>query len=377
MRQLKQPIFVKLKSILGSIIILILLGVIFPLLLIEVVAYVAPTLIPLEISSSIFQTDLLSKVLVPDKELGYKYARNLVDYPVAFEDDQYTYTISTVSFDYKDIGFRDDGLNGEPFAIVVGDSFANCSRVEMDACWVELLEKNLGKDFANMGVLGYGPQQEFRMLTKYGLPLKPKLILWVFFANDLKDAWRFEQFGSVAVRESEFWQNPVRAWLAENSVVYATLSFFWHNRHFFYNLARTDDTIPDDSNLIWWLANTDLSITEVARGFDITQNTILDASRQPYSQRSDVKFVVVIIPFREQVYTSTTLRPRFDDLNNTLVSFLRQNEISVIDLTTALREKAGTEPDLIYFSDDMHLNARGNKIVAELLEQELEMIFGQ
>ena len=115
----------------------------------------------------------------------------------------------------------------------------------------------------------------------------------------------------------------------------------------------------------------------MARGFDITQNMILDASRQSYSQHSDVKFVVVIIPFREQVYTNATLQPRFDNLNNTLISFLQKNEIAVIDLTTALREKAGTEPDLIYFTDDMHLNARGNKIVAELLGQELEMIFDQ
>jgi hypothetical protein len=377
MRQLKQPIFVKLKSILGSIINLIVAGLLFPLLIIEIAADVSPGLIPPEIKSSIFQIDPPYKVLIPDKELGYKYVPDFKNYPVAFGNNQDTYTISTVSLGYSDIGFRDDGFNREPFAVVIGDSFANCAGVEMEACWVELLEERVDKDFANLSVLGYGPQQETRMLTKYGLPLKPKLVLWVFYANDLKDAWRFDQFGSGAARESEFWQNSVQTWLAQNSAVYTTLSFFWYNRFFFLNLLRDDNSKPRNPNISWWLASTDLTIPEVTHGFALTQAIILEAYRQTSVQHNETQFVVVFLPFREQVYANSELQPRFDHLGNSMLDFLQQNEVPVIDLTVPLREKAKAESDLIYFSEDIHLNSRGNEIVAELLEQELEIIFEQ
>ena len=116
------------------------------------------------------------------------------------------------------------------------------------------------------------------MLAYYGLPLKPKLVLWVFFANDLKDAWRFQQFGSGAMKETPFWQNPIRAWLAQHSAVYITFSFFWYNRDFFYRLSQAEKGA--DPGIAWWLANIDPAVPEVAQGLDLTEATILEASRQ-------------------------------------------------------------------------------------------------
>jgi hypothetical protein len=371
---MKQPILKRLRTILG----LMAAGILCPLLMIEVAVYINPNIIPAEIKSSIFQVDPPGKALILDEELGYKFAPDLSDFAVSFEDNQYTYTISTVSLGYDDIGFRDDGLDGEPFAVVIGDSFANCAGVEMDSCWVELLEDETGKDFANLSVMGYSPQQEYRMLAKYGLPLKPKLVLWVLFANDLKDAWRFDHFGSGAARDNEFWQNPARAWLAQNSAVYTTLSFFWYNRDFFYGLARADDDlIASDPNLIWWLSNTNLAVNEVAQGFELFQTIILDASRLTETQHKESKFVVIILPFREQIYASAEQQTQFDNFNKVITDFLQHNGILVLDLTSALREKARTETEPLYYERDIHLNAPGNAIVAKLLHQQLEMVIVQ
>lgn len=353
---------------------LILVSLLFPLLLIEITARLIPGLIPTEIRT-VFQHEQTQdlKGLIPDKELGYKYAPDLVDFVVPFGGDagESAYTVSTVSLGYEGIGFRDNGLTREPFAVIIGDSVANCASVEMQHCWVELLEQKVGQDFANLGVVGYGPQQEERMLAHYGLPLKPKLVLWLFFANDLNDAWRFDQFGSGAATEGKFWQNPGRAWLARHSVVYMTLSFFWYNRHLFSNLAEADNTaVPRDSNLTWWLTYTDLTIPEVAEGFKLTQEAILAANQQTQAKAS--QFVLVIVPFREQVYAPAELQPRLDHLNQALVKFGQQHNIAVLDITKSLREKAKNEADLIYFSKDIHLNPRGNQLLAALLAQELD-----
>lgn len=369
----------------GSTIILILIGILFPLLTIEVAAHLVPSLIPKEIRA-VFQNEQEQtlKGLTSDKDLGYKYAPGLVNFPVPFEGDEAeeTYHISTVSLEYTDVGFRDDGLTGDPsestqgkpFALVIGDSYASCASVEMTECWVELLEHQSGKDFANLGVVGYSPQQELGMLTKYGLSLQPKLVLWVFFANDLNEAWRFDQFGSGGVKEGKFWQNPLKTWLARNSAIYAIGSFFWYNRYLFSNLVKADGvTVPRDSNLVWWLTNTDLDIPEVAEGFALTQETILKARQQTLATDPEAQFVVLILPFREQVYAPATLQPQLDQLNQTLANFCQQHNLTCLDLTSSLRDKAKAETASIYYRQDIHLNVKGNQFVADLLAEALKI----
>jgi hypothetical protein len=364
----------KSKSSPRTTAILILVGILFPLCMIEVATHLVPSIIPFEIQS-VFQNEENQPVkgLVPDTDLGYKYAPNLANFPVPFEGDhaQRTYPVSTVSLGYAAAGFRDDGLNGQAHAVVIGDSYASCASVELADCWVELLEQASGQEYVNLGVVGYGPQQEQRMLAKYGLPLQPELVVWVFFANDLNDAWRFDQFGTGGVTEGKFWQNPVKAWLARNSTVYTLLSFFWYNRYLFYNLVRAgDQTIPRDTNLVWWLTYTDPAVPMVAEGLALTQEALLAASRQ--AERSGAGFAVVIIPYREQVYAAEAFQARMDRINGILVDFCQQHAIPVIDLTPALREKAAQEKSPIYFKKDIHLNPRGNQLVAELLGQSLE-----
>ncbi len=363
----------KTKTSRRSITMMILSGVLFSCCLVEALAHLFPQLIPGPVQS-VFQNeeDQPLKGLSPDQELGYKYAPNLEDYPVPFEGDdgREDYHISTVGLGYTGTGFRDDGLAGPAEVVVVGDSYASCASVEMEECWVELLEQELGQDFANLGVVGYGPQQEQRMLSQYGLPLQPRLVLWVFFANDLDDAWQFEQFGTGAVGEGEFWQSPVRAWLARHARVYGIGAFFWYNRYLFANLVRADgELVPRDSNLIWWLTNTNLAVPQVARGFALTQEAILAARAQ--TEQQGAQFILVILPFREQVYAPPGLQPRLDGLNEALLDFGRQQEITVIDLTPALRARAAGRPEWLYFRKDIHLNVQGNVVVAELLNQEL------
>jgi hypothetical protein len=377
----------KSKPTLKSVSILIGVGILFAIFVIEIATRLMPELIPSATKMHFRDETYLIWGLIPDEELGVKYAPDLVDYPSPTIDEEgrviRSHPVSTVSLGYQGIGFRDDGIDGETFAAVVGDSFASCVGVKMEECWVEILEQESGGDFANLGVTGYGPQQERRMLTKYGLPLSPKIVLWVFFANDPDDAWRFDQFGKGGIREGKFWESPIRTWLVENSATYILLTFFWHNRHFIYNLLTDKNNLPEYNNkglfrrskLIWWETVTDLTNPVTVEGINLTQKTILEAKQQ--TQLAGVEFVVVIIPTQEQIYyVDTVLQSQLDILNEHLVDFCRQNDIFVIDLTSGMKEKAQDEP-FMYFRRDLHLNSIGNEIVAELLAQELKVFLVQ
>ncbi len=373
------PVAARPKTSLKAIALLVLISLIFSLGLIEGLAYMMPSIIPPEIRA-VFQNkqEQTLKGLIPDESMGYKYAPGLVDFPAPFEGDQseQTYPVSTVSLGYAEAGFRDDGLDSEAFGVVIGDSYTSCASVPNQACWVELLEQETGHDMANLGVVGYGPQQEARMLAKYGLPLQPKLVLWVFFANDLNDAWKFDQFGSEAAQEGKFWQNPVKTWLARHSALFTLSAFFWYNRHLFYNLATFDSpTNPLTANLAWWLTNTDTAIPAVSAALDLTQQAILEAHRQTLAQNSETRFVVIILPYREQVYAPANLQPQLDRLNQSLADFCRQQQLTCLDLTAPLREKVQPESQPLYYLNDIHLNERGNQIVAALLAEALKDIW--
>jgi hypothetical protein len=214
--------------------ILVLVSILFTLFIIELSVRVSPNFYPKVIKYYFRDEEYQHLGLRPDQDLGYVYTDRAGE---------------TMSLGYPDIGFRDDGIASETDIVVIGDSFTACVGVEIQECWVEIIEKKTSRDFANLGVLDYGPQQELQMLERYGLPLKPKVILWVFFANDVNDAWRFKEFGKGAIR-GEFLKNPIQSWLIENSAVYTVLTFSWYNRYLFYNLSQTDgETAPQDTDL--------------------------------------------------------------------------------------------------------------------------------
>ena len=135
--------------------------------------------------------------------------------------------------------------------------------------------------------------------------------------------------------------------------------------------------VPRDSNLIWWLTYTDLTVPEVAAGLKLTETAILTASEQLRAADDTADFVVVILPFREQVYAAPSLRPQLDGYSQALLDFGRQHDITVLDLTPALREAAASQPTPLYFQQDIHLNARGNELVAQLLRQKLSSILAK
>ncbi len=369
------------KTSLKSITILILISFLFAIFLIEIVTRLVPGLIPNVVRIYFVDENYQKWGLTGDEDLGFKYAPALIDFSVPFDDDsgkRGRYPVSTVSLGYENAGFRDDGIDGEIYAVVVGDSFASCAGVKMENCWVEILEQHSEQDFANLGVISFGAQQTQRMLTKYGLPLDPKLVLWVFFANDPYDTWRFEQFGKAEAKEGKVWESPVFGWILKNSATYEVLAFFWYNRYFFYNLGTRDgETMPMESNWVWWQTITNPTDPMAIEGLKLTQDAISEAKQQTQSKFGDTEFVVIIVPTREQVYLNDTiLQAQLDVLNAELVEFAQTQDISVIDLTPAMRAVIQDEP-FLYFRHDMHLNPRGNEVVAELLEQALADILAE
>lgn len=75
--------------------------------------------------------------------------------------------------------------NGRADVVLVGDSFVHGSCVPRGADMASRLRPEFGR-VLNLGVGGFGPLLELAALREYAAPLKPPVVVWVFFeGNDL------------------------------------------------------------------------------------------------------------------------------------------------------------------------------------------------
>ncbi len=309
---------------------------------------------------------LLDDFLLHDASLLYKFKPDLKSsVPNA---DGIVHEVETVSLGFDGIGFRDDGINGEPYAIVVGDSFSLGMEVNMEDTWAELLEQKLGKDVANMALYGYGSIQEKRMLELYGTKLNPKLVIWGFFANDFSDDFEADKMlkNEETIPEKLYSE-------------FSTVRLIWTS---IGKLKRASDSIAySDSNLdftLWpnqwrYLYPITPDSNAVQVGEKLTKSNILEAKQIAESRGAE--FVLIIFPTKDEVYwqyvkdkvKSITL----EDLDypvRVMKQFCEENNILCLDLTQPLINQS-SEGRQLYFPLDGHFNENGNRVVSDIVYQ--------
>lgn len=97
-----------------------------------------------------------------------------------------------VKYDWN--GFRNDSDLTSADIAVIGDSIVESPQTPSNALMTTVLGQLGNSTVVNLGVSGYGPQQELIVLDRYALPLHPKTIAWVFYeGNDLGDVQRYQE----------------------------------------------------------------------------------------------------------------------------------------------------------------------------------------
>lgn len=94
---------------------------------------------------------------------------------------------------YDSRGFRNEREMGKADIAVIGDSYIEAVETPSEQLVSTLLARSSGWTVANLGLSGYGPQQELAVLRRYAVPMRPKVVLWAFYeGNDLRDALDYE-----------------------------------------------------------------------------------------------------------------------------------------------------------------------------------------
>lgn len=355
----------------------LLLGSFFAIALIETIPRLVPDLMPKKLRSVLRLYEARSSwedMMRGDTELGFVVKPDLA---LEFPSEGRSIDVKTVALTDDPIGFRDIGVRAPLDAVVVGDSFTFCDDTTVEACWVRQLGEMTGLKFASLGVNGYSNLAATRMLEKVGTKLEPKIVLATFFANDFKDNLHFHNWTESGT--DDYWQWMRRKRRSDTSEMFAQKSILYRlfDAARRYGSRTTFEYKENDLDFIfrsdgWW--RTVLSNPGNTPGYRYTEEAI--QKFRLLTSRANADFMMVLIPFKEQVYWDIARRfdPDGENLEaedidapmNAVRSYLEERGIAYCDLTGPMREAAANGPQL-YLRVSAHWTDYGNQKAAEFV----------
>ena len=345
---------------------------------------------------------------------GDLYRRQAGSLPLPDRKDETV--LARIHFVTDDNGYPNPTPLRERYDIVAaGDSFTTPAVVA--APWPRVVERLTGRSVLNLGVAGYGPQQEVAAVTNYGLPRHPSWVVLAYFeGNDL-------------IVEAPAYESKRRthlSWIEEDLATagpYQRSAALQSLRSAFDVLSRPPAGPPrfplelslggrsvavafyDVYESALTAARADI---EGSINFEYVRGALLALQRA--AATAGARFLLLYVPSKEHLYSSlitdpgalrralagvhsVVLKPdRFlgaaptaatpeqvwahrDDQRDAIVHLAHEHGIDVLDLTPDFLAAAASGTELYYFADT-HWNQAGHDLAARLLAAHLAAIDG-
>lgn len=297
------------------------------------------------------------------------------------------FNFSTISLWNSRYGIRNRYVDYKVEAVFVGDSFTFCFTDGVD-CWVRRFERESGLGSVNLGIPGTASVSHLNMLKQFATPLRPRLVIWQFFGNDFNEDYGFAVTRGELERHTTPYEIPVPPLLSrgvvvdtlrDTSVLFAVLDTLLGN-----DIAY----LPDYQRLFvppyvaeygehrllfgqgYELAVMDLDNPNNRAGIPYTRQALIEA--QALIESWGGTLIVVLMPTREQAYEHVTTPPLgermgiYDQPYSTMLALCEELDVLCADPLPTFKQYAVSNEHL-YYTDDMHLNPRGNDVLAQFL----------
>jgi hypothetical protein len=278
-----------------------------------------------------------------------------------------------IDFRTDEQGFRNPFGIRHADIVFVGDSVTEAGEVAEGSTFVRKTVELSGRTAVNLGVFGYGPQQELAVLERYGFAYLPRIVVWELTEwNDLIDAELYQ-----ARNNPDRWRRPSWRKLYENHspVVRLLATFFPVRRHHLVDFRRSDGRT--DRRAIW--PYVDIT-TRHPIGLDETRRAL--ARAHELCRARGIAFVVLLVPdhlrilapyldlksaAERKLYAPDGGLEREGDLAHAIAAFCRERDCPLIDLAEPLRRRAAIDNRRIYVKNDTHLDRDGHDEAARAL----------
>lgn len=277
---------------------------------------------------------------------------------------------------YDQNGFRNQSDLKSADMVVIGDSFVEGLTVPDSQLTTSLLARLQGGVIANLGQSAYGPQQELVVLKRYGLPLQPRTVVWMFFeGNDLEDVVAYRKATS---NPDSFWKSFYLRSFSRNAAKGVKRIFFPPAKPAGAKRAAAFQTAGGKALTLYFVYLSPPLSDQQLSSIDETTRTIATAHRLSASQGARLIFVFVPTKFRvfhdycqfpgQSECRNWTVNDLPERLRNAVVSIAP--DIGFLDLTPRLTEDA-KKGALPYYPDDDHWSPEGHKVAAEAINDYL------
>ena len=334
--------------------------------------------------------------------------------PIPEKDDG---VLLEASFTADENGYRNASPLLERYSIAVsGDSFTSLN-IEPRP-WPSILTEKLGSPVLNLGLPGYGPQQEAQALIRFGLPRRPEwLVLAYFEGNDLIDAENYELKRRSGLGWCEY--DFARAGILERLATYHLAGFALEElaSHLGNKVTGAEESYiyPFTATIAGRDVPLSFSTTYISRlelsredveslaGFRAAVEALRALSNE--ARAAGAKVIVAYFPSKERCYgpllpatlledklgnarrlmsRDRMLRPRgndevvsaagllerMDGQRDAVVRQLGAAGIEVLDLSPVFRE-AAARGEALYLTNDTHWSAAGHELAASAIAERL------
>jgi hypothetical protein len=277
---------------------------------------------------------------------------------------------------------------GEKRILVLGDSFTFAEQVNQDQTFAQRLEDRLNADqdgthyrVLNGGSNGWATANELIFLAKEGVRFEPDVVIVAFYlGNDVSDNFRRvaslkdAELADLELRGVDSFDGPRR--VLRHSELYTVLE------------SGVLVKLP------WWpqSASSDASVRKSPRtldeaheAWDITES-LLDRTRD-VAESQGARFMVMAIPSADVVaqrgkenkssddddnddqldQTDDSGKPGFDDPGGSLDEIMTRDNITSLDLLSALRKADSHTKERLYYRQNAHWTEAGHAVAADEL----------
>jgi hypothetical protein len=320
---------------------------------------------------------------IGDRDFQARLPVGMVDFPVRWSDARFT--VSTISaWEGHRAGLRSDPPRYPLDIITFGDSYTFCFTAFAD-CWANRLSLDHGWHTFNAGNPGTGTTGQLRLLKELAPPMKPKVVIWAWFNNDLKDDYDLARMRSeTEPLQSAPYPDPplLPSGLGQYSVLAHLLTVattpptrstpYQHYAPMTLNnrtMLMITNEYPHPDSLVWPVNQYGLNANKAAHA---------EAAR---FLRDEVgaKLVIVFIPAKEDAY-STLLIPTHGaeylqgvgegrrQLLAHCQSLAAAYGVLCIDPLPALKS-AVEAGQTVYYAFDNHLDPVGNRLLEDIVSR--------
>ncbi len=295
----------------------------------------------------------------------------------------------TNSFGMRDREHSVEKAPGTVRILLLGDSFMEALQVRFEDSFPKLLEDRLRLsstrpvEVINVAVSGWGTDDELAYLERYGVRLKPDLILVAMtMTNDISDNLR-QRFHSMANDLLEpkpvekisfvaylFWQ--AKAYLGSHSHLYQLIRLWWHSSEIEIGGVALNNHVAEQIR-----RNPG---ERISQGWRLTHQLLLRINS--IGKELGSKTVIFLIPITFQFEAENLgsfLKAQqlsagavdIEGPQRVMIQFGQERGIPVIDLLPGFKEWRSRGGKPLVLKNDGHWNESGHRLAVELVSRDL------